>query len=226
MCQPGSAGKLHCDVFQANHGEPTALLCFPNGKKFKIIILWPFLVHLNTFLNETCGFFSSEAVCKLCIRKAASKQQEMALPEPCALYQVCLSAPFILLLLSKAAFEMLQVKCGNISSIYLHTKCSRISLTYALQVVFFFPGSPMVSIWCFGDPEAFVCAPDLGFYLLVVLISASSTTRQGSQLSCCWTCVIQDKISHSLSFVSDTLASTASCGPAAWEQRTQDQFLI
>lgn len=96
----------------------------------------------------------------------------------------------------------------------------------SLFVTFFFPGSPMVSIWCFGDPEALVSAPDLGFYLLVVLISASPTTRQGSQLRCCWTRVIQDKISHSLSFVSDMLASIASCGPAAWEQRTQDQFLM
>lgn len=46
---------------------------------------------------------------------------------------LCLSAPCVLPLLSKAAFQMLLVKCGRISSIYLHTKYSRVNLTYALQ---------------------------------------------------------------------------------------------
>lgn len=86
-----------------------------------------------TFLNEMCGFVSSETVCKWYIRAAPSKQQEMALPEPCASYQVCLNVPCILPLLSKAAFEMLLTKRGSICSIHLHTKCSRVSLTYALQ---------------------------------------------------------------------------------------------
>lgn len=40
------------------------LLYFLNGKRFKIIPLRPFLIHLITFLNEMCGFVSSKAMCK------------------------------------------------------------------------------------------------------------------------------------------------------------------
>lgn len=79
-----------------------------------------------------CGFVSSQAVCKWYIRTAASKQQRWSCqsPVPCT---VCLSTPCILPLLSKAAFEMLLVKCGSSSSVYLHTRGSRVNLTYALQ---------------------------------------------------------------------------------------------
>lgn len=96
MCHPGSIEKLHCDVSQANHGESATLLYFPNGKKFKIIILWPFLIHLINFLNVW-----------LCASDILEMQLQSSRRCPCQSPVPCTkSAPCILPLLSEAAFEM------------------------------------------------------------------------------------------------------------------------